>query len=121
MFRTLYFVSHYLMFLNSAINPIIYGLMNDNFKRELRNQGLPACMKKQKKIEVSTVLGNGRIGIVDQAKNMEKTKLQKVAAKYGVVISTTSSSIPSLSSFDRRNSALLDLGLPVPPNKMVAP
>lgn len=75
--------------------------------------------EETKKVQVSTVLGNGRIGIVDQAKEMEKTRLQKVAEKYGVMLSKTSSSVPSLHSFDRRNSALLDLGYPVPPAKTV--
>jgi len=115
LYRAFFFVSRYLMFLNNALNPIIYGLLNDNLRRELRCHGLPTCLKKQNRIEVSTVLRNGKIGIVDQAKNAEKTKLQKAAAKYGIVLSTTSSSIPSLNSFERQNSAFLDVDLPFPP------
>jgi hypothetical protein len=32
-FVTLWYTSHYLMFFNAAINPLIYGLTNDNFRR----------------------------------------------------------------------------------------
>lgn len=32
-FATLWYISHYLLYLNSAVNPIIYGLTNDNFRR----------------------------------------------------------------------------------------
>lgn len=32
-FAILYYVSHYLIFLNAAVNPLIYGLTNDNFRR----------------------------------------------------------------------------------------
>lgn len=32
-FYLLSYVSHYCLFLNAAINPIVYGLTNDNFRR----------------------------------------------------------------------------------------
>lgn len=32
-FYIVWYVSHYLLYLNAAINPIIYGLTNDNFRR----------------------------------------------------------------------------------------
>lgn len=32
-FQTLWYISHYLLYLNAAVNPIIYGLTNDNFRR----------------------------------------------------------------------------------------
>lgn len=32
-FYILWYASHYLLYLNAAVNPIIYGLTNDNFRR----------------------------------------------------------------------------------------
>lgn len=32
-FYILWYTSHYLLYLNAAVNPIIYGLTNDNFRR----------------------------------------------------------------------------------------
>lgn len=32
-FEILWYISHYLLYLNAAVNPIIYGLTNDNFRR----------------------------------------------------------------------------------------
>lgn len=32
-FQILWYTSHYLLYLNAAVNPIIYGLTNDNFRR----------------------------------------------------------------------------------------
>lgn len=32
-FAILWYVSHYLIFVNAAVNPLIYGLTNDNFRR----------------------------------------------------------------------------------------
>ncbi|XP_058065577.1 neuropeptide FF receptor 2-like [Anopheles bellator] len=35
-FLILWYVSHYLMFLNAALNPLIYGLTNENFRKAFR-------------------------------------------------------------------------------------
>lgn len=32
-FLILYYTAHYLLFINASINPLIYGLTNDNFRR----------------------------------------------------------------------------------------
>uniref|UniRef100_A0A1I8N7I2 G-protein coupled receptors family 1 profile domain-containing protein n=1 Tax=Musca domestica TaxID=7370 RepID=A0A1I8N7I2_MUSDO len=40
-FRIFWYISQYLMFLNAAINPIIYGYTNDNFRRAYEQ--LPLC------------------------------------------------------------------------------
>lgn len=39
-FTILWYCSHYLMFCNAAINPLIYGLTNDNFKKAYRQTPL---------------------------------------------------------------------------------
>lgn len=39
-FDILWYCSHYLMFCNAAINPIIYGLTNDNFRKAYRQTPL---------------------------------------------------------------------------------
>ncbi|XP_061393133.1 neuropeptide FF receptor 2-like [Musca vetustissima] len=40
-FRIFWYISQYLMFLNAAINPVIYGYTNDNFRRAYEQ--LPLC------------------------------------------------------------------------------
>ena len=102
------------MFVNSAVNPIIYGLKNDNLRREFRNT-LPVCLKKQVQVEVSTI-GNKKLL---SNKKTTAAGLMNLADKYAIILTPTvvSGSLPSLSSFERRNSALVDLGLPVPPEK----
>ncbi|XP_075167535.1 neuropeptide FF receptor 2 [Haematobia irritans] len=41
-FRMFWYTSQYLMFLNAAVNPIIYGYTNDNFRRAYDQ--LPECL-----------------------------------------------------------------------------
>lgn len=45
-FHILWFASHYLLFLNSAINPLIYGLTNDNFRRAYNQTAMYRCLCK---------------------------------------------------------------------------
>ncbi|XP_058830844.1 somatostatin receptor type 5-like [Topomyia yanbarensis] len=42
-FSILWYTSHYLMFLNAAINPLIYGLTNDNFRRAYNKTKVWRC------------------------------------------------------------------------------
>ncbi|XP_026471151.1 substance-K receptor-like [Ctenocephalides felis] len=42
-FQILWFSSHYLVFLNAALNPIIYGLTNENFRKAFRQSALCKC------------------------------------------------------------------------------
>lgn len=47
-FSNLWYWSHYLMFCNAAINPIIYGLTNDNFRKAFRKTPfMKLCRKGQ--------------------------------------------------------------------------
>uniref|UniRef100_A0A182PGB8 G-protein coupled receptors family 1 profile domain-containing protein n=1 Tax=Anopheles epiroticus TaxID=199890 RepID=A0A182PGB8_9DIPT len=39
-FLILWYVSHYLMYLNAALNPLIYGLTNENFRKAFRKISL---------------------------------------------------------------------------------
>ncbi|XP_065086014.1 neuropeptide FF receptor 2-like [Ochlerotatus camptorhynchus] len=53
-FLILWYVSHYLMFLNAAINPLIYGMTNDNFRKAYNKTKIWRCFWKSgpvKKIE----------------------------------------------------------------------
>lgn len=53
-FQILWYVSHYLMFLNAAINPIIYGMTNDNFRKAYNKTKIWRCFWKSgpvKKVE----------------------------------------------------------------------
>ncbi|XP_055626105.1 neuropeptide FF receptor 2-like isoform X2 [Toxorhynchites rutilus septentrionalis] len=53
-FQILWYVSHYLMFLNAAINPIIYGLTNDNFRKAYNKTRIWRCFwhsNKAKKVK----------------------------------------------------------------------
>ncbi|XP_019530544.3 QRFP-like peptide receptor isoform X1 [Aedes albopictus] len=45
-FQILWYVSHYLMFLNAAINPIIYGMTNDNFRKAYNKTKIWRCFWK---------------------------------------------------------------------------
>lgn len=45
-FRTFWYISQYLMFLNAAVNPVIYGYKNDNFRRAYDQTPLCRCRKK---------------------------------------------------------------------------
>uniref|UniRef100_A0A6M2DVN7 Putative product n=1 Tax=Xenopsylla cheopis TaxID=163159 RepID=A0A6M2DVN7_XENCH len=42
-FQILWFSSHYLVFLNAALNPVIYGLTNENFRKAFRQSVLCKC------------------------------------------------------------------------------
>lgn len=46
-FAILWYASHYLIFLNAAVNPLIYGLTNDNFRRAYHQTPILFCCKKQ--------------------------------------------------------------------------
>jgi hypothetical protein len=39
-YNTLWFISHYLIIVNAATDPIIYGLTNENFRRAFRATAL---------------------------------------------------------------------------------
>lgn len=45
-FAILWYASHYLIFLNAAVNPLIYGLTNDNFRRAYHQTPIFLCCKK---------------------------------------------------------------------------
>ncbi|XP_039955229.1 neuropeptide FF receptor 2 [Bactrocera tryoni] len=45
-FRTFWYISQYLMFLNAAVNPLIYGFNNDNFRRAYDQTPLCNCFKR---------------------------------------------------------------------------
>lgn len=122
------FVAHYLMFINSAMNPIIYGLMNENIKRGFR-QVAPSCLKKQFKMEVSTVYANKspqqgigqqfgqikpEIKIQEASNANDFISTRKKRKYYENLLFSTSDSNPSLSSFQRNLTAYADLGLPLP-------
>ncbi|XP_017476799.1 PREDICTED: neuropeptide FF receptor 2 [Rhagoletis zephyria] len=50
-FRILLYISQFLMFLNAAVNPLIYGFNNDNFKRAYDQTPLCCCKRRGNKLE----------------------------------------------------------------------
>ncbi|KAL5288015.1 hypothetical protein ACFFRR_008700 [Megaselia abdita] len=58
-FEILWYTSHYLIFLNCAVNPLIYGLNNDNFKKAFEHTTFFPCFKRKKagKSTIKTVPG----------------------------------------------------------------
>lgn len=54
-FTVLWYSSHYLIFLNAAVNPLIYGLTNDNFRRAYHQTPLCGffCGKQKVVVKVS--------------------------------------------------------------------
>ncbi|XP_055917880.1 neuropeptide FF receptor 2 [Eupeodes corollae] len=45
-YRNLWYIAHYLMFLNAAVNPIIYGYTNDNFRRAYDQTPMFKCCSR---------------------------------------------------------------------------
>ncbi|KAJ4433465.1 hypothetical protein ANN_15768 [Periplaneta americana] len=43
-YNTLWFISHYLIIVNAAVDPLIYGLTNENFRRAFRATGVARCL-----------------------------------------------------------------------------
>lgn len=68
-FTTLWYCSHYLMFCNAAINPIIYGLTNDNFRKAYKKTPLIKLFCK------STAPGEGQGGLAQGRKQRIKNML----------------------------------------------
>ncbi|XP_067633514.1 neuropeptide FF receptor 2 [Eurosta solidaginis] len=55
-FTIIWYIAQFLMFLNAAINPLIYGFKNDNFKRAYDQTPLCSCFKrKPDKIEYKKI------------------------------------------------------------------
>ncbi|XP_055856553.1 neuropeptide FF receptor 2 [Episyrphus balteatus] len=53
-YRTLWYIAHYLMFLNAAVNPIIYGYTNDNFRRAYDQTPMFRCFSRTRITKKST-------------------------------------------------------------------
>lgn len=47
-FYLLWYISHYMIFVNAAVNPVIYGLMNGNFRRAFSQTKFFCCLDGQK-------------------------------------------------------------------------
>ncbi|CAD7012609.1 unnamed protein product [Ceratitis capitata] len=47
-FHIFWYISQYLMFLNAAVNPLIYGFNNDNFRRAYDQTPLCSCYKQRR-------------------------------------------------------------------------
>lgn len=50
-FVILWYVSHYLIFLNAAVNPLIYGLTNDNFRKAYNKTRIWKCFWHSKTLK----------------------------------------------------------------------
>lgn len=53
-FRALWYTSHYLIFVNAAINPLLYGITNDNFRRAYHQTPWFPCQFQPKVEKVRT-------------------------------------------------------------------
>lgn len=58
-FYLLWYTSHYMMFVNAAVNPVIYGLMNKNFRRALSQTRFCGCFER---LREKPVKKNNRLG-----------------------------------------------------------
>ncbi|XP_055703507.1 neuropeptide FF receptor 2 [Phlebotomus papatasi] len=65
-FQVLWYASHYLIFVNAAVNPIIYGWRNDNFRKAFRQTPVlrffckPPQKKKKKKTRHGSIKNGAR-------------------------------------------------------------
>ncbi|XP_058460977.1 somatostatin receptor type 5-like [Malaya genurostris] len=97
-FKILWYTSHYLMFLNAAINPLIYGLTNDNFRRAYNKTSVWRCFwgslysNKAKPQKQSTVVSISKLQprdpcasdhIVTHSCRMAQTKNNRLIAASG--------------------------------------
>lgn len=83
-FTTLWYCSHYLMFCNAAINPIIYGLTNDNFRKAYRQTPLIRLFCKSTALAATKGKGQGSVAkerkqriqnmLLDQSDQKSKVK-----------------------------------------------
>lgn len=55
-FQILWYTSHYLIFVNCAVNPLIYGLNNDNFKKAFKHTTFFPCCKSKQKVSLFSIL-----------------------------------------------------------------
>lgn len=55
-FQILWFISHYLIYLNCAINPIIYGLTNESYRKALGLNPLYKWLSKKSQPTVSNII-----------------------------------------------------------------
>lgn len=55
-FEILSYASQYLIYLNAAVNPVIYGLTNDTFKRAYHQTPMLPCLWKSKVIAFNCLL-----------------------------------------------------------------
>ncbi|XP_049289226.1 neuropeptide FF receptor 2-like [Anopheles funestus] len=61
-FLVLWYVSHYLMYLNAALNPVIYGLTNENFRKAFRKISLSRLLCIPALASKRPSAGKGRLG-----------------------------------------------------------
>ncbi|GAB0090852.1 neuropeptide FF receptor 2 [Sergentomyia squamirostris] len=65
-FQILWYTSHFLIFVNAALNPVIYGWRNDNFRKAFRQTPIlriickPTQKKKKRKPRKGSLKCNGR-------------------------------------------------------------
>lgn len=55
-FQILWYTSHYLIFLNCAVNPLIYGLNNENFKKAFEHTTFFPCCNRRKAVSFLSVM-----------------------------------------------------------------
>ena len=51
-FQILWYTSHYLIFLNCAVNPLIYGLNNEHFQKAFKHTTFFPCCKRKIKVNI---------------------------------------------------------------------
>ncbi|KAG4073963.1 hypothetical protein HA402_014168 [Bradysia odoriphaga] len=59
-FESFSYASQYLIYVNAAINPVIYGLTNDTFKRAYHQTPMLACLSKPKAHQANDVFSKKR-------------------------------------------------------------
>lgn len=50
LYHTLWFIARYLIFVNAAVNPVIYGLTNEQFRRAFMTTRLGKCLCSKKAV-----------------------------------------------------------------------
>ncbi|XP_022916828.1 neuropeptide Y receptor type 1 [Onthophagus taurus] len=81
-YETLWFVSKYLVFVNAAINPVIYGLTNEKFRRALKSTGVAKFLFNFSKIERKMCYENDRHRIINEEEEPKKIFTKETVLNY---------------------------------------
>ncbi|XP_059622424.1 neuropeptide FF receptor 2 [Phlebotomus argentipes] len=90
-FEILWYIAHYLIFVNAAVNPIIYGWKNDNFRKAFRQTPIvrifcksPQKKKKKRKTRSKSIKDHQKINTCETRETRRKSTLSTIFRPFVV-------------------------------------